>query len=334
MECFAVALCVRKWCLSCGEINLISETACMERNIFSEKLYLKIGGLIIMPRPNKAGLDYFELDCHLDERVRLIQAEFGLKGFAVVVKLYQKIYGEIGYYCEWNEDSLLLFVSENGASSCGEKNLISEIITACIKRNIFSEKLFCEYGILTSEEIQKNYLNAVSRREKVEMKKEYLLLSVPKKFKNVVINPVNVDRNKENVDINSQSRVEKSRVENINTLCKAEALALFEEKLWPLYPVKKGKGQVSLAAKQRLLKVGYEEMVRAIDRYKAELERDCDWRRPQNGSTFFNSGYVDYLDANYVPGRDRLRKKKNSFNNFPQREYDNSVQLEKQLLRN
>lgn len=85
---------------------------------------------------------------------------------------------------------------------------------------------------------------------------------------------------------------------NKNTMCKADALALFES-LWKLYPVKKGKGQVSIAAKQRLLKVGYEEIARAIDRYKADLEKDSGWRKPQNGSTFFNSGYVDYLDVNY-----------------------------------
>ena len=94
------------------------------------------------------------------------------------------------------------------------------------------------------------------------------------------------ERNKGNKEINK------------NTMCKADAFALFE-RLWELYPVKKGKGQVSLAAKQRLLKVGYEEMARAIDRYKAGLEKDSSWRKPQNGSTFFNSGYVDYLDANY-----------------------------------
>ena len=89
-----------------------------------------------------------------------------------------------------------------------------------------------------------------------------------------------------------------NKEKNNNTMCKADALALFES-LWKLYPVKKGKGQVSIAAKQRLLKVGYEEMARAIDRYKADLEKDSGWRKPQNGSTFFNSGYVDYLDANY-----------------------------------
>lgn len=120
---------------------------------------------------------------------------------------------------------------------------------------------------------------------------------------------------------------------NKNTLCKSDALALFEE-LWDRYPVKKGKAQVSLAAKQRLLKVGYEEMVRAIDRYKAELEKDSNWRKPQNGSTFFNSGYIDYLDDNYaIPDEKKAKiSRNNGFNQYPQRIY-NFDELEKQLIK-
>lgn len=166
-----------------------------------------------MARPTKAGLDYFELDCQLEEKVRLIQAEFGLKGFAIVVKLYQKIYGEFGYYCEWNEDSLLLFMSENGVSSCDEKNLISEVVSACIRRNIFSETLFHQFSILTSEGVQRRYLNATSRRERVELKKEYLLLSVDKNSKNVVINSIYDNKNKVNVCRNAQSRGKERREE-------------------------------------------------------------------------------------------------------------------------
>lgn len=166
----------------------------------------------------KVGLDYFELDCHMEEKIRLIQAEFGLKGFAVVVKLYQKIYGEFGYYCEWSEDSLLLFMSENGIPG-DSKNLIQEIVLACIRRNIFSEKLFKKFSILTSCGVQKRYMKATSRREKVSMKKEYLLLSDGK------INP-NVDIIKDSADIipdnsdriehsrEKKSREKKSRVEN------------------------------------------------------------------------------------------------------------------------
>ena len=114
-------------------------------------------------------------------------------------------------------------------------------------------------------------------------------------------------------------------------MCKADALALFE-RLWELYPVKKGKGQVSIAAKQRLLKVGYEEIARAIDRYIHELEKDSEWRRAQNSSTFFNSGYIDYLDCNYVPQKTvKTGVKKNSFNDIPQHDYDFN-ELERRLL--
>ena len=68
-----------------------------------------------MARPLKEGVDYFSLDCYMDDKIKMIQAEFGLKGFAIVVKLWQTIYREHGYYCEWNEEKKLLFASEEGA---------------------------------------------------------------------------------------------------------------------------------------------------------------------------------------------------------------------------
>lgn len=283
-----------------------------------------------MARPVKIGLDYFELDCHMDDKVKLIQAEFGLKGFAVVVKLLQKIYGECGYYCEWNEDVLLLFMSENGLNS-DNKNLINEIVAACVRRNFFSEKLFNKFNILTSAGVQKRYLNATSKRERIELKEEYLVISVGKNRENVVINSIYDGRNLINNVGNSQSREEKSKEENKNTMCKADANALFEH-LWKMYPLKRGKGQVSEARKLKLLEIGFDEMNRAIDRYKAELEKDKDWRKPQNGSTFFNSGYIDYLDANYVPGKYNPQKKL-GFNQFQQHDYDFDA-LEREILSN
>lgn len=120
---------------------------------------------------------------------------------------------------------------------------------------------------------------------------------------------------------------------NKKTLCKsADADALFE-RLWSLYPLKRGKAQVSKANKMHLLDIGFDEFQRAIDRYKADLDNET-WRKPQNGSTFFNSGYIDYLDANYVPCEQKKEHKKNSFTDFQgQRKYDYDA-LEKQLLGN
>ena len=279
-------------------------------------------------RQNKVGLDYFELDCHMDEKVRLIQAEYGLKGFAVVVKLYQEIYGGYGYYCEWTQDRELLFASENGLNG---GSFIKDIVAACIKRNIFSERLFKEYGILSSTGVQKQYLKATVKREVVDLKKEYLLISIPENRENVVINSISVGKNSISDGRNTQSREEKSKEENKNTLCKADALALFEQ-LWKLYPSKKGKGQVSDSKKMKLLQIGFDEMERAIERYKAELKKDAAWRKPQNGSTFFNSGYIDYLDANYEESKDKP-KPSNKFNQFQQNCYDFDS-LEQELLSN
>ena len=273
------------------------------------------------------GLDYFELDCQLEEKIRLIQAEFGLKGFAVIVKLYQKIYGELGYYCEWSEDSLLLFMSENGVSR-DNKNFIQQVVSACIRRNIFSEKLFKKFGILTSCGVQKRYMKATSRREKVSMKKEYLLLSDGKINSNVCIIEDSVYITKDNADKIKQSRVEKSRVENINNMCKTNAVALFDQ-LWKLYPVKRGKGQVSNTKKMKLLAIGFEEMSRAIERYKDYVD-SIDYLSYQNGSTFFNGGYIDYLDENYTKATHNPSKR-NRFCEFPQRNYDYG-KLEKELL--
>jgi len=71
----------------------------------------------------KSGLEFFPLDVHMDDKVELIEAEFGLAGFAVIVKLYQKIYGA-GYYCEWSKEVALLFGKKIGLGV----NAVSEIV--------------------------------------------------------------------------------------------------------------------------------------------------------------------------------------------------------------
>ena len=166
-----------------------------------------------MARPFKTGLDYFELDCNLDEKIRLIQAEFGLKGFAVVVLLFKEIYGGQGYYMSWDKERLLLLVSENGIAE-GDANLIWEISQACIRRGIFSAELFKKYHILTSRGIQKRYFRAVARRGKVEAKKEYLLIKVTPKKVNADNNSINADNNVINVSKSTQRRAEKRREYN------------------------------------------------------------------------------------------------------------------------
>lgn len=99
-----------------------------------------------------------------------------------------------------------------------------------------------------------------------------------------------VERKMEQTEEDAKETCEKSNKKAINECF---------ERLWKKYPNKRGKGQVSDTKKKTLYEIGEEKIERALKRYLDDLSKDSSWRKPQNGSTFFNSGYVDYLDENY-----------------------------------
>jgi len=285
-------------------------------------------------------VDIFSNDIKID---KLLDAQ-GWTGFGIYFYLCQMAFGSEGYYYEWCYDLCATTARKMGGGVGA--GTVKETVDYCLQIGLFDKGLFDRWGVLTSRGIQKSYLAVVKgkSRRTVEIYKEYWLLDVSEKedYQGVVFvrkNNVKIlaDDDLQSADSHLQGADDNSIVLNgivlndKNTMCKAEALALFE-RLWILYPNKKGKGQVSDSAKLKLSQIGYDEMVRAIDRYKAELEKDKDWRKPQNGSTFFNSGYIDYLDTNYVPAEVSIKgKNKPAFNNFPQRSYDYDA-MEKLLL--
>ena len=65
-----------------------------------------------MARPNKQGVDYFPLDINTDDKFKHIEIKFQLQGFAVIIKLFQKIYN-CGYWCLWGDDEEIIFAHEN-----------------------------------------------------------------------------------------------------------------------------------------------------------------------------------------------------------------------------
>ena len=185
------------------------------------------------------GINYFPLNVHLDDKFELIEAEFGLKGFAIVVKLFQKIYGQQGYYCEWTEDVALLFGKNVGLGG----DAVSEIVRAAIKRGIFDSELYDKYQILTSRGIQERYFEAVSRRKEVEVRKEYLLIKVDQIYKNVRILNENVNISSRNVNISEQKKVEESKVKEKKVeerklpRLPVRIVKLYENNIAPLTPI-------------------------------------------------------------------------------------------------
>lgn len=157
----------------------------------------------------KSGIDYFPLDVTLNAKFELIEAEFGLTGFGVVVHLLQEIYGKSGYYIEWTEEVALLFARKVGLGG----SVVSEIIEASIRRGMFDKEKYDKYHVLTSKGIQERYFEAVSRRKTLEVDYNILLVDVAQILPNVYISAKNVNIFSKNADIERQSKVEKSRVE-------------------------------------------------------------------------------------------------------------------------
>lgn len=105
-----------------------------------------------------------------------------------------------------------------------------------------------------------------------------------------------------NININNNTNNNHRDINNVHSCSESleEPPEEFFERAWQYYPNKRGKGQVSKKSKERLMSHGWDNVKRAIDRYLEDLKKD-EWRHAQNGSTFFNSGYIDYLDENYTP---------------------------------
>lgn len=193
-----------------------------------------------------SGIPYFPLECKLDDKLALIEAEFGLTGFGVVVKLWQKIYS-LGYYLEWTNEVGLLFAREVGLGGSS----VSEIVSAAIKRGIFDNTMYKKYQILTSAGIQKRYFEAVKRRKIVEVDTRYLLVKVTDFLNPACISGKNVSISDENVDISKQRKEEKRKEEKRNTPLPPTGGAdrsLFDV-FWAAYPKKKAKADAEKAFK-------------------------------------------------------------------------------------
>lgn len=161
-----------------------------------------------MARLNKIGLDYFPLDTdiELNDKIQLIESEFGLKGFAIIIKLFIKIYAGKGYFYEWGEKQRLLFARSLNENGC----LVDDIVKRAVKWGIFNKKLFNNFQVLTSHSIQERYIEASLRRKSITFIKEYSLIKlddVSKKI-NVNIKSINDDINSINVNINPQKEKE------------------------------------------------------------------------------------------------------------------------------
>ena len=145
-----------------------------------------------MARPIKQGLDYFSIDTQMDDKIELLEAKWKLEGFAILIKLFQKIYSH-GYYYPWSDREQLLFAGKIHK----EIDVVRNFINDCINFEIFDKKMLEKQGVLTSRGIQKRYFGAAFRRKRIEVCQRLILIDINNfindnsKIVNVDINPIN-----------------------------------------------------------------------------------------------------------------------------------------------
>ena len=125
------------------------------------------------------GINYFPVGVNFMEEnaMEVIEAKYGIKGSAIVLKLMCKIYKE-GYYIRWDEEQCLIFANKAGREVQAEE--VQGIIEILFTNGILDRNSYQENGILTSESIQKVWREATKRRKRELSELPYLMVKPEK----------------------------------------------------------------------------------------------------------------------------------------------------------
>ena len=125
------------------------------------------------------GINYFPVGVNFMEEnaMEVIEAKYGIKGSAIVLKLMCKIYKE-GYYIRWDEEQCLIFANKAGREVQAEE--VQGIIEILFTKGILDRNSYQENGILTSESIQKVWMEATKRRRRELSELPYLMVKPEK----------------------------------------------------------------------------------------------------------------------------------------------------------
>lgn len=121
-----------------------------------------------MARPKKIGLEYFPLDCQMDDKVEMLEAEHGLTGFAVYIKLLQHIYQtddaelDMSVVLRWKTLGKLLEMSVE---------TLKAHVETMFAVSLFDRQAFDERQVLTSNGIQKRRIKVAGLRAKDRSRK-------------------------------------------------------------------------------------------------------------------------------------------------------------------
>ena len=169
------------------------------------------------------GINYFPVGVNFMEEnaMEVIEAKYGIKGSAIVLKLLCKIYKE-GYFIRWDEEQCLIFANKAGREVQAAE--VQGIIEILFIKGILDRNSYLANGILTSANIQKIWMEATKRRKRDLKALPYLLVNdltqqetEAPDGENVTISPGNVVHdvtvNAKNACNSGQSKVKEKKAE-------------------------------------------------------------------------------------------------------------------------
>lgn len=224
---------------------------------------------------------YFSHDSNArnDTKILSMRCDYGLEGYGMYWMIVEALRDETEYKLKLDNNTYRALAMQMHSKTDAVKKFIEDCIN--------------EYDLFKSDDKCFWAESLLRRMEKLEDIREKRKKAAEKRW--------NQDKTKQEDSTSNANALQDYAKESKGKERKDIYSAFFEE-TWSLYPNKKGKGQVSDTKKKELHKLG-EEFKRCISRYINDVEER---RRNgfselnyKNGSTFFNSGYVDYLDINY-----------------------------------
>jgi hypothetical protein len=231
---------------------------------------------------------YFPHFCNArhDRKIKRLTKELGLEGYGIFFMLLEVLREQTDF--KYPMQDLDLLADEFKTSEQKIRVVICnyqlfEIVSYNSKEKFFSPKLLVylqPYFTMKEQRKQAGLKSGEARK----------LKALEDKSNERSFNGCSTD------DERSLNENEQSKRNEI----KGNTYSAFFESVWSLYPCKRGKGAIKETQIKRLYSLGYETVKKCIDRY---TKTKPDWQQYQNGSTFFNSGYKDYLDENFVDSK-------------------------------
>jgi len=93
-------------------------------------------------------IDYFSLDVDFDTQLEVLLDKFGIIFLAVVVRIWQHIYKNYGYYMPYTEDELYIIRKQCGSVTYEQ---LDTMVQAMIDKNLFNKDVLNAHKVLTSK---------------------------------------------------------------------------------------------------------------------------------------------------------------------------------------